>query len=741
MAALWLLAFVPAAWADGLIIITRPETTILPRPVPMPTPLQVKYHHVEVQITDNVGATQIDQSFYNPQPRQLEGTYIFPLADDISVQRFSMFMDGKEVKGELLDRDKAAKIYQDIVNKNRDPALLEYMGTRMYRARVFPIPAQSEVRIKLEYSQTIETVGGLAMYRYPLNTEKFSAAPLQDVSVRVRIKSQLPLATVFCPSHQASVDRKGPGEAVVGYEEKNVKPDKDFLVGYQTSTEEFGLALQTYREAGQDGYFMARIVPSLASEPQIIAKDVTFVLDTSGSMSGTKIDQARRALRFCLDNLNPEDRFSIITFSTEVRPWRDDLAAAEKAIISQARDYVGGLEAAGGTNINEALETALKQSRPGERDRQRPHMVVFLTDGLPTVGERDVNKILKNVRQANTGDIRLFVFGLGDDVNTRLLDKLAEDNHGARQYVSQQEDLEIKLSNFYAMIAHPVLSDVKVTFGEPAAYDVYPKILPDLFKGSELVIFGRYRSEGTEPVVLTGRQGDTAVRLKWTRLFPERQQRHDYLPRLWASRKIAFLLDEIRMNGENSELKEEIVRLAKRHGILTPYTSFLVMEEGELKDLPELSTALGGYGGLREHRRAFNMSTGGEAVRYSSGIARMKANADGEALQRQVDEFMLAAPADARQPAEPGTPVSAGRRIQAVGPKTFYSDDNRWIDSEYRGSATGRGGSAPETVKLRLFSDEYYDLLTRHPQAGRYLALGTRVIVVLGGKAYETVEE
>ncbi|MBI4579744.1 MAG: VWA domain-containing protein, partial [Planctomycetes bacterium] len=575
------------AWADGLIVVhpwvPPGEIRPVPMPVPRPTPLHVRYHRVEAEITDSVAITRIDQVFYNPNPRQLEGTYIFPLADDVAIQKFSMVMDGKEVRGELLDRDKAREIYQGIVNKNRDPALLEYMGTRMYRARVFPIPASGEVRIQLEYSQTIESVGGLATYRYPLNTEKFSSAPLGDVSVRVRIRSQLPLAAVFCPSHQASIDRKSPNEATVGYEEKNVKPDKDFLVGYQTSTDEFGLALLTYRGAGEDGYFMARIVPSFGQERTPLPKDLTFVIDTSGSMAGTKIEQARQALRFCLANLNAEDRFSIIAFSTEVRPWRDRLLRASRENVAEAREYAAGLSAVGGTNINDALLTALKQGETAGKDGGRPYMIVFLTDGLPTIGERDVQKILKNVRQANAGRVRLFVFGVGSDLNTQLLDKLADDNHGSRQYVSEQEDLELKLSSFYAMIAHPVLSDVKLSFGGAEAYDLYPHDLPDLFKGSELVVFGRCRGTGEQAVVLRGRRAEAEVVFKWTRDFGRRQLGHDYLPRLWANRKIAYLLDEIRMNGENAELKDEIVRLAKRYGILTPYTSFLVMEEAELR--------------------------------------------------------------------------------------------------------------------------------------------------------------
>lgn len=753
----WVGLFCSLAWADGFIVVHPwvPPEPIAPMP-PKSTPLEVRTHRVDTQITDNVAITRIDQVFYNPISRQLEGTYIFPLADDVSIQKFSMFMDGKEVHGELLDRDKAAKIYQDIVNKNRDPALLEYAGTRMYRARVFPIPAMGEVRIQLEYSQTIEITGGLGTYRYPLNTEKFSAAPLRDVSVRVKITSQLPLATVFCPSHQASIDRNGKNEATVGYEGKDIKPDKDFIVGYQVSNEEFGLALMTYRESGQDGYFMARLSPAFASDKKPLPKDISFVIDTSGSMSGKKIEQAREALQFCLRNLRDDDRFNVIAFSTEVRPWRDQLVAVTEQSRGEAREYVSSLSAGGGTNINDALLTALKQESAVSREGSRPRMIVFLTDGLPTIGETNVSNIIRNVGQANASKTRLFVFGVGNDVNTLLLDKMAEDNHGTRQYVSEQENLEIKLSSFYTMIDSPVLSEITLTFGSPDAYDVYPRTAAELFKGSELIVFGRYKAQGLQPVVLKGRRGDAEVVVKWEKDFPDRQTRHDYLPRLWANRKIGYLLDEMRINGENAELKDEVVKLAKRYGILTPYTSFLVLEDAEARGVAvnkPASTSVniirqsGAAATAGEAKSNFSISTGGNAVDTSQSLLRMKGGVESESIQRQMGTYFAkpaiggsSGAAGGRAPTAPLAANAPDAPVRYVGSKTFYRDGGRWIDSAYD-ELGQKTSTRPATNQLRLFSKEYYDLVAAHPEAGKYFALGTQVIVVLDDKVYETMDD
>lgn len=758
------LAAVPAAQADGFIVIedaqlTATEVAIGRRPVSWERhmPLSVKNHFVECNIIDGVATTKIDQVFHNPTNRQLEGTYIFPFPDDVVIQKFSMFMNGKEVQGEVLDSDKARNIYEDIVRKMQDPALLEYAGSRMYKARVFPIPANGDVRIKLDYSQVVRSNAGLFTYTYPLNTEKFSATPLENVAVTVRINSQRPITTVFCPTHQASVDRKSDTEYVVGYEAKRVLPDTDFTVNYKlTENKDFSLVTLTHREGDEPGYFMARITPdALTRNEKPLPKDICFVIDTSGSMSGKKIEQARDALRFCLEHLNESDRFSIVAFSTEVRPYRKGLTAAGRDSVNDAKQYVSELEAIGGTAINDALLTAIQAGRDTAEAKGRPYMIVFLTDGLPTVGEKDVDKILTNVKKENKGNIRLFVFGVGHDVNTRLLDTLAEDNHGARQYVSENEDLELKLSDFYTMIAHPILSDLELKFDDDLKVtDVYPKRLPDLFRGSELVLLGRYAGTGASAITLTGNVGEGKERsFTWEKTFAKANNDQEHLPRLWASRKIGFLLDEMRLNGENAELKEEVVTLAKRFGILTPYTSFLVLEDdqsrlarGEALDAPAATRMLNQSREMRfgaeRARSSFYAMEGKDAVAASKSLGRLKTDAP-PAAEAENEIMLYGLGGDFGGYGGAGTQIQldaklaehggkAASPIRFVGAKTFYRDGEKWIDSEYDGKA--------ETIKVKLFSDDYFKLTAQYAELGKYLAIGKLVIVVIDGKVYETVE-
>src|SRR5262249_25829839 len=315
---------------------------------------------------------------------------------------------------------------------------------------------------------------------------------------------------------------------------------------------------------------------------EVAPKDIVFVFDTSGSMNGAKIEQARRALRFILSNLNPHDRFNIIRFNSEVEPFRKELVEAAPASLEAARAFVDETKPVGGRATDDALVTAF-ESLPTTRlasDEGRRTMIVFMTDGQPTIGETSPERILADVARLNHGRARLFVFGVGDDVNTLLLDRLARDGDGTVEYVRPSEDLELKVSAFYNKVAYPVLADLELSLPGVEVTDLYPKRVPDLFAGSQLILFGRYRRPGNVTARLTGQVAGRTRSFNYPVPLPDRERDNSFIPRLWASRKIGYLLEEIRLHGESAELKDEVIRLSKEHGILTPYTAFLVEEPG-----------------------------------------------------------------------------------------------------------------------------------------------------------------
>ena len=373
-----------------------------------------------------------------------------------------MEIGGQQVQAELLSADKARGIYEDIVRKLKDPALLEYAGRDVFKVRVFPIEPNSHKRITLSYSQVLPSEAGLVSYVYPLNTEKFSAKPIKNVSIKVELATKRSLKTIYSPSHAVEIKRDGPNKAIIGYEAADVQPDTDFALYFAPEQDEVGMNLLTYKTRGEDGYFLLLASPGMdAKERQVVLKDVVFVLDTSGSMAGKKIAQAKKALEFCVENLNDGDHFELVRFSTEVEPLFDKLADATPANRSKAEDFIKDLKASGATAIDDALRKALSL-RPA--DSARPFVIIFLTDGMPTIGVTDGPQILANVKQNDTGRTRIFCFGIGTDVNTHLLDKLTEQSRGYSQYVLPEEDIEVKVSSFFAKIKEPVLANPTLNF-------------------------------------------------------------------------------------------------------------------------------------------------------------------------------------------------------------------------------------------------------------------------------------
>jgi Ca-activated chloride channel family protein len=687
------------AGADGFII---PH----PRPGESIPPLSVKYHHVTVEIHDQVARTSVDEVFVNEHSRDIEGTFIFPLPEGAAISEFAMFVGGTKLEGEVLDSQKARQVYEDIVRRLRDPALLEYAGRNMFRARVFPIPAHGEKRIQLSYSQLLQAEKGFVRYLYPLNTERFSLRPLEDVAISVGIDSKVALANVYSPSHRVSVRKDSPNHATVGFEEKNIKPDKDFIVYYSVSADAVGLSLLTYRDK-DDGYFMLLAAPRyVAAGEGALNKNLILVLDSSGSMSGKKIRQTKEAARFIVEHLDDRDRFSIIDFDDGVGLFAGEMVAATAENRASAVKFIDAVEDAGGTNINEALLKALAMASRGDR----PNYVLFLTDGLPTVGVTGIPDLLKNIREANSADARLFAFGVGNDVNTELLDKLASENRGTSVYVGENEDLEVALSEYYEKISSPVLSDLRLTFTGMEPFQTYPRALPDLFKGSQLVLLGRFKGSGPISTNLIGKVGNKTKAFSLEGLPLVSDETFRFLPRLWATRRVGYLLEELRMHGEEKEMVDEVRALGLKFGIVTPYTSFLVTEKDRMMIGGVVGGVLGGVvGEVQDTRKAIaaHETTGAGAVQAAKVSQKFR---EVEQASEVISE-----------------------RVRYKDDKTFYLKDKVWTDSLYV------EGSPVEEVEFN--SVRYFELAAQKPGLARYLSVGPEVIVVFEGKNYKIAEK
>ena len=668
-------------------------------------PLKIDRHHIKIGIKNQLATTKVDQTFVNPNDFEVNGMYIFPVPDDASVSKLALSVDGKSVNGELLSQEESRWIYRDSARYGENKAVLEHIGTRAFVVEVPGIPAFGERCVQFEYSRMIMSADSdLTKYSYPLSLAKSASGLIGNLHIEIEIESEDELRTVYSPSHEVTIDHKDDRHVSVSYEGTDVDPDDDFLCHYSVSDDNFGITLLTHRaDEKEDGYFMLLVSPKYeVKQTEIIEKDFIFVLDHSGSMAGRKVEQAKEALRFCVQNLNDGDRFNLVLFNTDITSLADRLNRGEEwfggerwrntAVMSnelidvkhgreKALAFIEGIEGRGGTNINDALLTALAE----KPDPKRPRIIVFLTDGCPTAGVTNPARILENVAKANRNLSRIFVFGVGYDVNDHLLDKMAADNGGTRHYVTPNEDIEDAVSSLFRKMNEPVLVDVGINFGGIITKELTPKNLPDLFREEQLTILGRYEGHGDTILKLRGIIGSEQHEFSKDVHFSELETDNDFLPHLWAEGRVTELVDEAALNGGNEELHKEIERLSKKYGVQTPYTSFIAADDGSL-ETSYRSTLSDAY------TPAISMP---ERIRYNR-----------ELEERKYARYK-------RQHAD----------TKHVGRKAFHRHGSMWVDSEYDGTS--------ERKQVEFGSEAYYELMNHLPDLAKYSKLAHRALSMI----------
>jgi len=583
------------AGAQGvLVVIDRPIP--LPRPIPRPIPsatYALRELAVQAKLLDQVAQVQVSQTFVNTGNVQLEVQFVFPLPYDGAVDSLTLMVDGKEYPAQLLSAKEARARYEAIVRSRKDPALLEYLGTGMFQTSVFPVPPGAERKISLSYKQLLRKDHGLTDFLFPLSTAKYTSKPVEKIDVQVTIDSGADIKNIYSPTHAIEIQRPDNKHAVIRYTRQNETPSTDFRLFYDVGSGQLAARVLSYRpNESDDGFFLLLASPPIqAADADRPKKTVMFVVDKSGSMSGKKIEQAKAALRFVLDNLREGDLFNIVAYDTNVESFRPELEKFNDETRKAALGYVEGLYAGGGTNIHGAMTAALSQLK----DSSRPNFVLFLTDGLPTVGEKSEAKIVAAAKSANGVRARVLPFGVGYDVNSRLLDRLARENFGMSEYVRPDEDIEAHVAKVYNRIGSPVMTDVAVRFefdtvrpeDGPMINRQYPQQVFDLFEGEQLVLVGRYKKSGAAKTIVTGRVGSTEKKFDFPAEFTAKSPdgSFSFVEKLWATRRIGEIIDQLDLHGQNEELVKELVELSTRHGILTPYTSFLADETAQPRSL------------------------------------------------------------------------------------------------------------------------------------------------------------
>ena len=492
---------------------------VFPTPTPPPSSYKIKSIDINVALKEQIAKVEVSQTFVNTGSQAMEVSFIFPLPYDGAVDRLTFMVDGKEMEAKLLPAKEARSLYESIVRKNKDPALLEWMGTGLFKTSVFPVPPGEKRTVSLRYSQICRKTYGLTDFVFPLSTAKYTSHALEALNIRVTVDSNTPIKNIYSPSHAIEIKRPTETQAVLTLQTKNQIPTADFRLLYDVGKDQLGANLISYRpNPNEDGYFLLLATPPLPSETQERPKkNVIFVVDRSGSMSGKKIEQAKGALKFVLNNLREGDAFNIIGYDSEIETFQPELQKFNEATRAKALGFVEGLYAGGSTNIDAALKRAMSMLK----DNDRPSYIIFLTDGLPTAGETNATKIVVNAKKLNAVRARLFAFGVGYDVNSLLLDKLVSANFGQSEYVQPNQDIEAAVSSFYKRIGSPVLTDVSFRIDldglakseSKATSRVYPKGTFDLFAGQQLLLVGRYKPSGAAKIHIEGTMGNRSSSL------------------------------------------------------------------------------------------------------------------------------------------------------------------------------------------------------------------------------------
>ncbi len=733
---------------------------------------------VHVELADRVLRYEVTETFVNRGSRLGEADYLFPLPAGAAFQDLQLSINGELVAGEVLDAGQARGVYEDIVRRQRDPGLVEWMGAGLLRARIFPIAAGDEKTVVVRFQSVARregdairvdyrrsgagcrelTVGCPSILPAGASVARGDSEPGENGSesreeFTLSYKSSDAFGTPYSPTHTLVNDRDG-NERTVRIE--GDAPDITILLPIPHATAA-AVTMLPYAPGDGPGFALITVSPPVVHAPAT-PRDVTFVLDVSGSMSGRKIEQARAAGRDLLATLTPQDRFRLIDFSTDVRTFRDDYERATPEHVREAERYLDELEADGATNIEGALRRALEPPLEdgdslGTGTTARLPIVLFITDGEPTIGEQSPDALVAQAT-SHLGHTRLFTFGLGADVNTSLLEQLALQGRGTSQFVRPDESVERVVSLVAHRLTDPVITDLAFRTDGVRLTEMLPETMTDLFAGQDLVLLARYEGSGQAHLRFSGRTAAGPV--TWTSdvVFPDRERANPFVARLWATQRIGYLEAARHKSGPSAELDTELRSLGERFGIPTELTSYLVrepvvagtplpaagqfgMQGGPMIGAPTVENSLQGKGSgdlkkdvLRLEAQVVTGVTDEAAPAAAPSPTAAFAQARAAAAQRAATTLTAA---DSTTTLAVGAGDARPGAVQRAGDRTFVQQDSVWTDTRFH--------AGMRVVRVQPFSAGYFALLQGMPDLRTAFAIGERVIVAGHAVAVEVTPE
>ena len=687
---------------------------------------------VRVEMVNRVLRYEVSETFVNTGRGLGEADYLFPLPAGSAFEDLKLSINGELVSGETMNATDARRIYEDIVRRHRDPALVEWMGAGLLRARIFPINPGEEKRVVVRFQSIAQREGNALRVDYVRGTEPAAQNPGLMPLVRERpneFNDDLEVANSFSltyddsrefgapysPTHRLSVrDRGGRKQVTASGDAREVT----ILLPLRNAATA-SVSVLTHRPDSDPGFALITITPP-SSAGRSTPRDLTFVLDVSGSMRGEKLQQAKAAGHALLASLSRVDRFRLIDFATDVNSFRDGFVPATPENIRAARRYLDALRAEGSTNISGALEEALEA-----RSDERLSLIVFLTDGEPTVGVRNPEEIAA-IAARRRGDARLFTVGVSADVNSGLIERLAVEGRGTAHFVRAGEDVERPVSLLASRLTNPVLTNVRVTVDGVRLRQVLPAGPIDIFAGQDLVLLARYEGDGDATVRIEGRSTDGRVSWNSRAEFSRRTRQNAFVPRLWAAQRIGWLAAEKRRQGGNdAEMNAEIKSLGERYGIPTEFSSYLVVEPG--MDVRRARADVGGVVGSARISPSLTAGAGAADASQAAPPPAAPVPTANEARFEQGRQAALQRETKTLAEVDAMAPVQQGMR--QIGPRQFTQQGKVWVDQHY--------AAKQRLVQVKAFSPLYFELLDKLDGLKEALTIGDEVIVAGKGVAIQ----
>ncbi len=641
-------------------------------------PLAVGYHKVNVDIKDQIARTTVEQSFINTTDVRLEGIFYFPLPADASISGFGMWIGGELVEADIVEKQRARQIYEDILRRKKDPGLLEWEGGNLFKARVFPIEAHSEKRVRIRYTQVLPLEGSTYRYRYALRSELLRTKPLRELQLLVRIVSETPLGEVASPTHECRINQTG-HEAEVEFTAQQYSPEQDFELAVAVKGRQDLVALPHRR--GEDGYFMLQLTPPDASDagwqrellPEGEPLDLLLIADTSGSMDAAARANQEKFLSSTLSLLGEKDTFRLMVCDAEAAWIESERLPATDATVDGALDKLATRRSLGWTDIDLALDTALTAA-------DEKTTVLYVGDGIGTTGDADPVALAERIRARGAkSEAVVHAIAVSSKYEAPVLAALARIGGGSVRSVGA--DPVGAAYQVLSEAARPVVKDLKVRIDGIRTARVYPEVLPNLPLGAQQVVLGRFLP-GDQPqsgtVTMSGLLDGKPVQYTAKLSIPAADVGNSFLPRLWARRH----LDALLAGGNTPEIREEIISFSERFGIMTPYTSFLVLESDEDRERYGVARRVRMRDGERFFADARDRATL-EITRQSVKNAARWRQELRRGMLREIADLGRSLPI-----AEP-TPRFAGQEIN-LGDGPWDADE---VTAETIGIGGGAGGS------------------------------------------------